>query len=38
VGFEGDTGDRRTLAAYLKRVGYRYWEETENPAYQLFLR
>ena len=38
VGFEGDAGDRRTLAAYLKRVGYRYWEETENPAYQLFLR
>jgi threonine dehydratase len=38
VGFEGDAGDRRSLAAYLKRVGYRYWEETENPAYQLFLR
>lgn len=38
VGFEGNAGDRRTLAAYLKRVGYRYWEETENPAYQLFLR
>ncbi len=38
VGFEGDAGDRRSLAAYLKRIGYRYWEETENPAYQLFLR
>lgn len=38
VGFDESTGNRRTLAAYLKRVGYRYWEETENPAYQLFLR
>jgi threonine dehydratase len=38
VGFEARPEDRRSLAAYLKRVGYRYWEETENPAYQLFLR
>jgi len=30
--------ERKRLAAYLKRIGYRYWEETGNPAYDLFLR
>ncbi len=38
VGFEGAAKDRRKLTAYLKRIGYRYWEETDNPAYRLFLR
>lgn len=38
VGFEGGAGDRKKLTAYLKRIGYRYWEETDNPAYRLFLR
>ncbi|MGD8832476.1 MAG: threonine ammonia-lyase, biosynthetic [Pseudomonadales bacterium] len=42
VGFEapGPRVDekRARLAAYLKRIGYRYWEETGNPAYELFLR
>ncbi len=38
VGFEAAADDRRELTAYLKRVGYRYWEETDNPAYRLFLR
>ncbi|NBC22915.1 MAG: threonine ammonia-lyase, biosynthetic [Gammaproteobacteria bacterium] len=38
VGFEAMPGDRRKLTAYLDRVGYRYWEETDNPAYRLFLR
>jgi threonine dehydratase len=37
VGFEAAASDRKTLTEYLKRIGYRYWEETENPAYQLFL-
>ena len=23
--------------AFLADLGYRYWEETENPAYRLFL-
>lgn len=30
--------ERDRLTDYLKRIGYRYWEETENPAYELFLR
>lgn len=38
VGFEAAETDRRRLTAYLKRIGYRYWEETDNPAYRLFLR
>jgi threonine dehydratase len=38
VGFEAQGGDRRKLARYLKKIGYRYWEETHNPAYDLFLR
>jgi threonine dehydratase len=37
VGFEAGVSDRRDLALYLKRIGYRYWEETDNPAYRLFL-
>jgi threonine dehydratase len=38
VGFEGEARDRGRLVADLKRIGYRFWEETANPAYQLFLR
>lgn len=38
VGFEAVPTDRKKLTAYLDRVGYRYWEETDNPAYRLFLR
>jgi len=38
VGFQAAPADRSALGAYLERVGYRYWEETDNPAYGLFLR
>lgn len=43
AGFEIPDGssigpERRRLADYLKRIGYRYSEETDNPAYELFLR
>ena len=37
VGFTAGPGHRRTLTSYLRRIGYRYWEETDNPAYQIFL-
>jgi threonine dehydratase len=41
AGFEapGDNlqAERRRLADYFKQIGYRYWEETDNPAYELFL-
>ena len=38
AGFEGNAADRAALAAYLEKIGYRYWEETTNPAYGLFLQ
>ena len=38
VGFAADTGNRTRLVRYLDRIGYRFWEETENPAYELFLK
>ena len=38
AGFEGKETDRARLSTYLERIGYRYWEETGNPAVELFLR
>jgi threonine dehydratase len=38
VGFEAAATDRARLVADLKRIGYRFWEESGNPAYRLFLR
>jgi threonine dehydratase len=38
VGFEGEPRERGRLIADLRRIGYRFWEETDNPAYRLFLR
>ena len=38
AGFEGKETDRARLSTYFKRIGYRYWEETGNPAVELFLR
>ncbi|MEZ5558453.1 MAG: threonine ammonia-lyase, biosynthetic [Pseudomonadales bacterium] len=38
VGFEAEGKDRKRLASDLASVGYRFWEETDNPAYRLFLR
>ena len=38
AGFEARSADRAKLSAYLNRIGYRYREETANPAYRMFLR
>lgn len=38
VGFQATGGDRKQLVAYLQRIGYRFWEENDNPAYRLFLK
>ena len=38
VGFTDNDQDRSRLIARLDQVGFRYWEETENPAYQAFLK
>jgi len=38
VGFQAKGGDRKQLVSYLQRIGYRFWEENDNPAYRLFLK
>jgi threonine dehydratase len=38
VGFAAAPAERRQLLKYFQRIGYRFWEETNNPAYQLFLK
>ncbi len=38
VGIQAGAGDDRELTCFLDRLGYPYREETDNPAYRLFLR
>jgi len=37
VGLQTPGKERSELVSYLDKLGYRYWEETDNPAYKLFL-
>lgn len=37
VGLQVPPGRRSALRAALASVGYRYWEETDNAAYQMYL-
>jgi threonine dehydratase len=37
VGLQTPDDGHKQLVSYLDKLGYRYWEETENPAYTLFL-
>jgi threonine dehydratase len=37
VGMQVPPGDTGVFAEFLERLGYRHWNETANPAYQLFL-
>ena len=37
VGFQAGAEDRRALRDALGETGYRFWEETANPAYARFL-
>lgn len=37
VGLQVAPSERRELAQVLESVHYRFWDETDNPAYQLFL-
>ena len=37
VGLQIPLKERKKLASYLDELGYPYWEETDNPAYALFL-
>ncbi len=38
VGFAVDSTERADLEADLDAIGYRYWDENDNPAYEVFLR
>jgi threonine dehydratase len=29
--------DKEEFGEFLNTLGYRYWDETDNPAYRLFL-
>jgi threonine dehydratase len=37
VGMQIPAAERIELMGYLDKLGYRYWQESENPAYKLFL-
>ena len=37
VGMQVPDGDRKRLRGSLRALGYRYWDETANPVYKLFL-
>ena len=37
VGMQVPSEDKRAFQAFLDEVGYRYWDETGNPAYRLYL-
>ena len=37
VGLQIPPHERRAFSRFLTALGYRYWNETENPAYRLFL-
>jgi threonine dehydratase len=37
MGLEIPDGDRKRFCRFLNKLGYRYVEETEDPAYRLFL-
>jgi len=37
AGMQVPAGQMKEFRAFLKTLGYRYWDESANPAYQLFL-
>lgn len=37
VGIQVPAEERSHFKAFLSELGYQYWDETKNPAYQLFL-
>ena len=37
VGLQSPKSERKSLNCYLDELGYPYWDETDNPAYKLFL-
>ncbi len=37
VGMQVPNQDKKALRVFLDKLGYRYWDESDNPAYRLFL-
>ncbi len=37
VGIQVPAGDSASFNEFLEKLGYRYWDESSNPAYRLFL-
>jgi threonine dehydratase len=37
VGLQVPKAERRAFTRFLSALGYRHWDETDNPAYRLFL-
>jgi threonine dehydratase len=37
VGMQVPDHDKQAFTEFLNTLGYRYWDETDNPAYKLFL-
>ena len=38
VGLQVPSSEKKAFKEFLKTSGYRHWDESENPAYQLFLK
>jgi threonine dehydratase len=38
MGLQVPANEKPALQRFLKQLGHRYWDESANPAYQLFLR
>ncbi|QEI08692.1 threonine ammonia-lyase, biosynthetic [Pigmentiphaga aceris] len=38
VGIQVPAAEKRTFKTFLSEIGYPHWDETDNPAYRLFLR
>ena len=37
IGIQVPAGSKKDFKSFLDEVGYPHWNETENPAYKLFL-
>ena len=37
IGIQVPPEEKSDFRAFLGQLGYRYWDETKNPAYKLFL-
>jgi threonine dehydratase len=38
IGMQVPPKDKKVFKEFLKQTGYRYWDESNHPAYQLFLK